>query len=95
MRFYWSAKSVPELRHLPPEVRHWVVHHALGTTRVTFWSGLLVVAFLLGGIALGIMAGITIGDEAGLLVGEALCLLAYPLLLNVARPRIRELLQRR
>ena len=94
MSFYWSEKSVPELRHLPKAVRGWVVQRAIQTLPVTFWSGLLIVAFMLGGGTAGVVAGITLGRPVGWLVAVALCLLIKPLLLNLARPRIRELLER-
>jgi hypothetical protein len=92
MAFYWSTKSIPELRALPPGVRKEVVERAIRTFSVTFWSAMLITGFMIGGVGVAVLVGITVGWLAGALLGEALCLFGKPLVLNLARPRIRELL---
>src|SRR5262249_57364062 len=93
MAFCWYPNSVPGLRDLTPEVRREVVDRAIRTFPVSFWSGFLVVSLMLGGAAGSVVVGILFGDTAGLLAVLPLCLFVWPLLINLARPRMREILQ--
>ena len=93
MTFYWSPRSMPELRHYPLRMQDAIVHRAIRTLSVSFWSGLLVVGFIVGAGALGVVVAITLGSIAGLVFSGVVCLFVKPMLLNLARPRIKEILR--
>jgi len=95
MSFYWSVNSLPELRDVPAYLRTQVANKAIGRLRVTFFSGIAIIAFMLAGSAAGLATGITVGKFFALLVMLPFFSLVRPLLLNLARSQIREMLTSR
>ncbi len=94
MPIYWSARSIPELRHLPKEEREWIVARATRDPPVTFRSGLLFVALLLVYLAVCGAFALTLGQATGMLAAVLQAPLWEVFLLNLARPKIRELAAR-
>lgn len=92
MCFYWTVNSLPELRDLPAPLRHQIAYKAMGALRVSFFSGLVVVVYALGAAVAGSILGILFGKLIALIAIVPMCLFVKPLLLNLARPQIREIL---
>jgi hypothetical protein len=91
MGFYWSARSIPELRDFSAAERKLIVQEAFRTLRISFWSALLVIGFMAIAVATGLIVGINFDKKAGFIVALPFCLFVKPMLLNLALPRIREL----
>src|SRR5262249_59527283 len=91
MAFYWSARSLPELRQFSAAERERIVQEALRTLPVSFWSGLLVISFMATVSTIGIMVAIALGKIAVFILELPLLLLVKAMLLNLARPWIRQL----
>jgi hypothetical protein len=92
MAFYWSTSSLPELRDFSSAERERIFQAALRTLPISFWGGLLVISFMFGASAIGIMVAITFGEILAVLILELpILLLCRAMLLNLARPRIQQL----
>jgi hypothetical protein len=94
MNFYWSIDSLPELRDVPAKLRHQIAEEAIQRLRVSLFSGTVIIGFMLATGAAALIIAITIGNPFVVLVSHPVFHLIKPLLLNLARSQIREMLDR-
>jgi hypothetical protein len=93
MRIYWLPSRLPELKHLPKEVQEEIVEAALYSIPITS-QGLLSFACVVFPV---VFAGLALAINFGLWIKYLYLLVCIPFVwvwhLNVARPRIRELVK--
>src|SRR5947209_12233498 len=91
MRIYWLPSQLPELKLLPKEVQEEIVESALHSIPITS-QGLLSFACVVFPV---VIAGLALAINFGLWIKYLYPLVGIPVVwvwwLNMARPRIREL----
>ena len=92
MALYWLPSQLPEVKHLPTEVREEIVDHALETVPIS-WRNVLI---FVGVLAFLSTVGIPLAFMFGPWVKYVCLLLAAPIIwmtwLNLAGSRIRALI---
>jgi len=94
MKICWSLRSIPELADLPEE-KHKEILKECGFTNLektpVFWGKILVLPFLLAGMALGKICGGKISSILGLVIG---CIIggfvSWQIQIYIIRSRVRK-----